>query len=85
MNDMIIKFDPIIDDVIEEYNEAGAKFGAFNTSHEAYAVILEEMDELWDEIKKKSYRRSKRNKNAIRREATQVAAMAIRLIMDLED
>lgn len=83
--EQIVRFDPIIDDVIEEYNEAAYMFGKFHTPHEAYAVILEEMDELWTEIKKKSKNRSKKNKNAIRHEATQVAAMAIRLITDLED
>ncbi len=85
MSDMIIRFDPIIDDVVEEYNRATHKFGPFNTQHEAYAVMLEEMDELWAEIKRKSGKRTKRNKNAIRKEATQVAAMAIRLIMDMEE
>lgn len=79
-----IRFDSVVDDVVDEYNMAVAKFGPFNTAHEAYAVILEEMDELWDEIKKQSKPRTERNKRAICKEAKQVAAMAIRLCIDLE-
>jgi hypothetical protein len=48
--------------------------------HEAYAVILEEVDELWTEIKKnqKVY-----DLNAQRKEAKQAAAMLVRLMIEL--
>jgi hypothetical protein len=36
-----------------EYERAAARFAPFNTPHEGYAVILEELDELWDEVKSK--------------------------------
>lgn len=49
-----------------------------NTPHEGYAVILEELDELWVEIKKK-----KPDTQEMRKEAIQVAAMAVRFIEDL--
>jgi NTP pyrophosphatase (non-canonical NTP hydrolase) len=49
----------------------------FNSVHEGYAVLLEEMDELWEEIKK---RKAVRNYDKIHREALQVAAMAMCLI-----
>lgn len=78
-----IEFRKLIDDVVCEYDIAVEKFGAFNTQHEAYAVILEEMDELWDEIKKQSKPRTPQNKLAIMKEAAHVAAMAIRLIVDM--
>lgn len=51
-----------------------------NSPHEAYAVILEELDELWDEIKPnrgRSYR--------ARDEAIQVAAMAVRYLIDISE
>lgn len=54
-------------------------YSTFNSAHEGFAVLLEEVDELWDEIKK---RPGVRDNNAIRDEAIQVAAMAIRLIVD---
>jgi NTP pyrophosphatase (non-canonical NTP hydrolase) len=52
----------------------------FHNQHEAYAVILEEVDELWDEIKKnqKNY-----DLKAQRKEATQAAAMLVRLLVEL--
>lgn len=49
--------------------------------HEGYAVILEELDELWAEVKKQ--RRSQESLRAeLRAEATQVAAMALRFLID---
>lgn len=52
----------------------------FHNQHEAYAVILEEIDELWEEIKKnhKNY-----DLKAQRKEATQAAAMLARLMVEL--
>lgn len=52
----------------------------FHNQHEAYAVILEEFDELWEEIKKnhKHY-----DLAAQRTEATQAAAMLVRLMVEL--
>lgn len=63
-------------EVKEEYEKAIRKFGAFNSAHEGYAVLKEEVDELWDEIK------GGQNINRMREEAIQVAAMAIRFIND---
>ena len=50
------------------------------TNHDGYATILEEMDELWEEIKAT---KSSRESNAkMRKEAVQLAAMACRFITD---
>lgn len=54
----------------------------FNSFHEGYAVIKEELDELWDEVKKKPTMQDKGN---LRKEACQVAAMAIRFMHDLTE
>lgn len=59
-------------EVMDSYDE----FPDFNSYHEGYAVIKEEVDELWDEIK--TY---KKDKQAIEEEAIQVAAMAIKLLV----
>lgn len=70
----------IIDDIRDELDWALAKFPRKQTSlHEAYAVLLEEVDELWDEIKHGG------NKSYVREEAIQVAAMAVRLVLECID
>lgn len=51
---------------------------AFNSLHEGYAVLREEVDELWDEVKRREPDRLR-----IRDEAVQVAAMALRIIAEL--
>jgi hypothetical protein len=69
-------------DVIEELCRAMEKFPHFNSAHEGYAVLAEEVDELWDEVKKNSKTRSK---DLMRAEAIQVAAMAMRFVLDVCD
>ena len=49
---------------------------SFNSTHEGYAVLKEEVDEMWDDIKKNRVRESVC-------EAIQVAAMAIRYIAEI--
>ena len=51
----------------------------FNSLHEGKAVIEEEFDELWAEIKKYP----KESKAKLRKEAIQLGAMAMRFIYDL--
>lgn len=52
----------------------------FNSAHEGYAVLLEEMDELWAHVKTNQKRR---DLAAMRAEALQVAAMALRFAIDV--
>jgi len=64
---------------IHEAERAKKKYNRnFASNHEAYGVILEELDELWDEIKKKNP-----DKEKMRTEATQTAAMLLRFINEL--
>ena len=65
--------------IVKEYVGATEKNGPFNSLHEGYAVLLEEVDELWEEVKKKKVNRSKA---AIAEECSQIAAMAYRLMVD---
>jgi len=67
-------------EVQEELARAQELHEPFNSAHEGYAVILEELDELWEEVKKK---REARLTTKMRREAVQVATMAIRFIKDV--
>lgn len=59
-----------------ELFKATEKFGKFNTGHEGYAILLEEVEELWSEVKLK-------NQKKMRTEAIQVCAMALRFIHDV--
>ena len=67
-------------EVADEVWRASCKHKPMNSAHEAYAVILEELDEFWDEVKKKSEERTQEN---LRTELIQTAAMCIRTIHDL--
>lgn len=67
-------------EVAEELDRALRKHGKMASAHEGYAVILEELDELWDEIK---VRQSKRRPKKMKREAIQVAAMAMRFVLEV--
>jgi hypothetical protein len=64
----------------EYYRAASIYERPFASHHEAYAVILEKLDELWDEIKKKpeNYDLVKQ-----RKEAVQIGAMILRFINEL--
>ena len=53
-------------------------FPAINTPHGGKAVIEEELDELWEAVKRKNVSDSE-----LLKEATQVGAMAARFIADL--
>lgn len=70
-----------VEEVYREVMRAKSMFKEnFNNQHEGYAVILEELDELWEEVKKnqKVY-----DIPAQRKEAIQCAAMCIRFIAEL--
>lgn len=69
----------IASEVIDELEKATKMFGKFRVPHEGFAVILEEVDELWDAVKIKS-----RGFKEQRKECIQIAAMAIRFILDLD-
>jgi len=66
--------------VREELQNAFSKFGAFHNAHEGYAVILEELDELWENVKL-NQKNPERNL-FMKKEAVQVAAMALRFLYD---
>lgn len=71
---------PFIAEMIEELCVAQDKHGPMRSAHEAYSVILEEVDEFWQEVKRK---REERDLEAMRRELMQIAAMACRAAIDL--
>jgi len=68
----------VITDFCVEINFGIKKFGDYRSYHAAYAVILEEVDELWDALKTKD-----RDYVHIYEEAIQVAATAYRLAEEI--
>lgn len=78
--DMDVPFANAVLEVVEELVEARKRYPAMNSSHEGWAVIYEELDELWDECRVKT---DEHRYMAMRKEARQIAAMAIRFMLDV--
>lgn len=70
----------ILREIKMEYETATCKYHSFNSTHEGYAVIKEEVDELWDLVKAN---KGVNGDVEFRKEAIQIAAMAVRFIIDL--
>lgn len=60
--------------------ERAMRWPPMNSAHEGYAVLAEEVDELWDHVK---VQQGKRDVPEMVYEAVQVAAMALRFIVDV--
>lgn len=81
MNGVSIKeISAVTNEVTKELARALKIHPPMNSAHEGWAVLLEEVDELWDEIK---LRPSLRDKQRMREEAVQVAAMAMRFLLEV--
>ncbi len=65
----------VYDEVLRAQN-----WPAMNSAHEGFAVLAEEVDELWDEVK---VRQPDRDLAKMTKEATQAAAMAVRFLVDV--
>lgn len=63
----------VLDDVKREIENAESKFPEYNSSHEGYSVVAEELDELWQLVKEKD-----QNYERQYEEAKHVACTAIR-------
>lgn len=66
----------------DELSQAILMFPPMRSAHEGYAIILEELDELWEEIRNNKADGSNERQ---RKEAIQVAAMAMRFVLDISD
>lgn len=67
----------ILKAVTEEMQEGEGKFGKFNSDHEFYAVLLEEVEEFWDELKADAIDSRKID------ELVQVCAVALRGLIQI--
>ncbi len=68
-------------EVLAELTRATELYPAFNSAHEGFGVLLEEVDELKAHV---WARQGKRDVASMQREAIQVAAMAMRFALDLQ-
>ena len=70
----------ILQDISNEVDRSLKYYPHFHSNHEGYAVIKEELDELWDLIKESKFVLADAH---MRFEAVQVAAMAVKFIEGL--
>ena len=68
------------EEIYEEFVRASSKFPAFASEHEGYAIILEEVDELWEAIKLNQ--KNPKRHIMCRKESIQVGAMILRFLYD---
>lgn len=75
--------EPYLDVAIEIHQEvkhAKQNWPAFNSAHEGFAILKEEVDELWMHV---MTNQKKRDLEAMKKEAIQVAAMALRFAVEV--
>jgi NTP pyrophosphatase (non-canonical NTP hydrolase) len=65
----------LLNEVVDEIERAIEQHGGYNSAHEAYGVLAEEVDEFWEEVRKK---RKDRSKEDMRKELIQIAAVAVK-------
>lgn len=75
-----MRTDEILKLIEDEYLRASDLYPNLHSNHEAYAVIKEEVDELWDEIKKS---KELNGNNQIKNELIQIGAMVVRYLNNL--
>jgi hypothetical protein len=75
----------ILNEVFSEARRAASMFPPMNSPHEAEAVIREEFDEYWDEVKRHSMNKQRDTRPRQREELIQLAAMCVRAIYDTID
>jgi predicted acylesterase/phospholipase RssA len=78
----------VTDEVYREVIRARQLHRGMNSLHESYAVILEELDEFWEQVKvnpkKLSPEAQQVRMEELRKELIQTAAMCVRSILDLK-
>ena len=71
-----------------EIQTAKEKYGHFNSTHEVYGVLKEEVDEFFEAVKTGNYLNEDEEKwvkvDRMKTELTQIAAIALRAIDELE-
>ncbi len=75
-----------IEDTLTELNRAMKVFvRPFASAHEGFAILKEEVDELWEDVRMNQLSDPEYRNRCMRKEAIQVAAMAIRFVVEVCD
>jgi len=76
----------LLADIKIEIGGALLNYGHFNSTHEAYAVLQEEVNEFWALVQSKTSDINREGKRVrMIKELTQVAAISMRIIMELKE
>jgi hypothetical protein len=82
------RIEDLCDLVGVELRRAVGLHKGMNSQHEAYAVILEELEEFWEQVKINPKKLSPEAQNdrlvEMRKELLQIAAMCVRAVIDLK-
>lgn len=70
----------LLNEIQTEYERSNSKYPAFHSTHEGYAVIAEEVDELWDLVRQN---KGVQGNDQFRKECIQIAAMAVKFVKSL--
>lgn len=69
-------------EIQKEAKKAFNKFGHFNSTHELYGVLIEEVDEFYELVRQKP---NPKKAQRMIEELTQVAAVAYRGVIELQN
>lgn len=72
----------LLGEVYSELKRAQTQYAPIHGMHEGHSLILEEVDEFWEHVKVKQ---TLREHPKVHKELIQVAAMALRTILDVVD
>lgn len=78
MSEYVSLLDMTLGDIREEYLKARRKHAPMHSGHEGWAVIKEELDELWELV-----RADNASGSLAYKEATQVAAMGLAFMLEV--
>lgn len=78
-----------IEKVANEIQTAREKYGNFNSTHEVYGVLIEEVEEFFEYVRQKPYTKTDGERagkeNGMINELIQISAIALRAIDELEN